>query len=178
MTTLYTHAAVGLGIARLCAARPKPWTYWGLASLLPVLPDLDVFSSAAYGSPLGHRGLTHSLAFALVVSVVAASATFRHFRANWWLLTGTFFAIMASHGLLDAMTRGGGDVFFFWPLDAHYGNWGPIPVADIAFELPDPRTSRAWRAELLWIWLPTAVLLGLVTACRRWKRYPRIRKPA
>ena len=22
------------------------------------------------------------------------------------------------------------------------GNWGPIPVADIAFELPDPRTSR------------------------------------
>jgi inner membrane protein len=132
-----------------------------------VVPDLDVFSSAAYGAPLGHRGLTHSLAFALLVSAIAATATFRHFRAKWWLLVGTFFAIIASHGLLDAMTRGGDDIPLFRPLDGHFGNWGPIPVADIAFELPDPRTSRAWRAELLWIWLPGAMLLGMVTAYRR-----------
>jgi inner membrane protein len=178
MTTLYTHVAVGLGIARLCATRPKPWTYWGLAALLPVLPDLDVFSKAAYGSALGHRGLTHSLAFALVVSVCVATATFRHFRANWWLLAGTFFSIIASHGLLDAMTRGGADIPFFWPLDARYGNWGPIPVADMAFELPDPRYHRSWRAELLWIWLPTMLLVGAVTVYRHWKKPTRARDSA
>jgi len=170
MATLYTHAALGLGLARLCAARPKPWPYWGLAALLPLLPDCDVFSFAAYGAPLGHRGLTHSFAFALVVSAFAASATFRYFRASWWLLTGTFFAIIASHGLLDALTRGGADIPFFWPLEARYGNWGPLRVADMGLDLPDPRYSRAWRSELLWVWLPTLVLVGLVTAYRRWKQ--------
>jgi inner membrane protein len=175
LTTLYTHGIVGLGIARLCATRPKPWTYWGLAALLPLLPDLDVFSFADYGAPLGHRGITHSLAFALLVSVVVASATFRYFRANWWLLAGTFFAIIASHGLLDAMTRGGADIPFFWPLAGRYGNWGPIPVADMAFELPDPRYHRSWRSELLWVWLPTVVLVGVVTAYRHRKPSARAR---
>jgi inner membrane protein len=175
LTTLYTHAVVGLGIARLCAARPKPWTYWGLATLLPLLPDFDVFSTAAYGAPLGHRGITHSLAFAMVVSVFVATATFRYFRTNWWLLAGTFFAIIASHGLLDAMTRGGADIPFFWPLDVRYGNWGPIPVADMGLELPDPRYHRAWRSELLWIWLPTVLLVGLVTVYRHRKQSARVR---
>ena len=74
MATTYTHAFVGLGLARLYATRPMPWLYWGLAAILPTVPDLDVFSPAAYGSPLGHRGITHSLVFALLLSVVAASA--------------------------------------------------------------------------------------------------------
>jgi hypothetical protein len=62
------------------------------------------------------------------------------------------------------MTKGGVDIPFFWPLDARYGNWGPLRAADIGFELPDPRYSRAVRAELLWVWLPTVAVVGLVTA--------------
>ena len=178
MATLYTHAVVGLGVARLCAARPKPWPYWGLAALLPLLPDCDVFSTAAYGSPLGHRGLTHSLAFALVVGALAATATFRYFRASWWRLTGTFFAIIASHAILDGLTRGGADIPFFWPLEVRYGNWGPLRVADMALDLPDPRYSRALRGELLWVWLPTLVAAVLATAWRRWKRSTRVRDSA
>ena len=134
------------------------------------MPDLDVLSPADYGAPLGHRGLTHSLAFALIVSALAAGATFRYLRVNGWFLASVFFMVIASHGLLDAMTRGGADVPFFWPLDLCYGNWGPLRVADLAFELPDPRTSRAWRGELLWVWLPTIILVGLVTVYRRWKQ--------
>ena len=159
MATLYTRAVVGLGLARLGAARPKPWPYWGLATLLPLVPDLDAFSTAAYGPLLGHRGLTHSLAFALVVSVLAASATFRYFRANWWSLTGTFFAIIASHGLLDAMTRGGGTIPFFWPLDgrekgdrsilceAPFGPFRQIgPVPFFPGNWADPRGGLGLRA--------------------------------
>jgi len=89
------------------------------------------------------------------------------------LLAGTFFAIIASHGLLDALTRGGADIPFFWPLEARYGNWGPLRVADLAFDLPDPRYSRAWRSELLWVWLPTVLLVGLVTAFRHRKEAAR-----
>ena len=167
MCTIYTHAAAGLGIARLYTARPMSWPYWALAALLPIIPDLDVFSTAAYGSTLGHRGITHSLLFALVLGIVAASMTCRRLQTSWWSLAFLFFVVVASHGLLDAITRGGETIQFFWPLQARYGNWGPIPVSDISVELPDPRYSRAVRSELLWVWLPIILLVGAVTAHRR-----------
>ena len=72
------------------------------------------------------------------------------------MLTGVFFLATASHGVLDALTRGGEAIPFFWPVtEQRYGNWGPIPVSDSAFEIPDPRQSRALRSELFWVWLPT-----------------------
>ena len=172
MATIYTHAVVGLALGRLGTRRPMPWSYWGLAALLPILPDLDVFSFAPYGAALGHRGITHSLALALAVSVLAAGASFRYFRANPWPLAGMLLAILASHGLLDCFTRGGGNVPLFWPLDAWYGNWGPIPVSDIGFGLPDPQTSRAVRAELLWVWLPLEATVGVVALLRGGRRRP------
>jgi inner membrane protein len=170
MCTIYTHAVVGLGLARLYAKGRMPWLYWGLAALLPVLPDLDTLSLAAYGSPWGHRGVTHSLAFALWVGALAASLTFRYFQVSFWSLSALCFALIASHGLLDALTRGGMPIPFFWPLEGRQGNWGPIPVADLGFALPDPRRSRALRAELFWVWVPTAVVVIAATASRSWRR--------
>jgi inner membrane protein len=170
MATDYTHAVVGLGLARLYATKPMPWTYWGIAVVLPVLPDIDVFSSAACGTWLGHRGITHSLVFALFFGVIAAGVTFRWFLASWWSLATLFFLLIASHGLLDALTSGGENIPFFWPFAGRHGNWGLIPVSDIALELPDPRHSRAIRSELLWLWLPMALLVGAVMAYRRLKR--------
>lgn len=170
MATIYTHAVAGLGLAALGATRPMPWAYWGLAACLPILPDLDAFSDAAYGASLGHRGITHSLLFAAVVGLAVAHLTFRRLRANRWALTILFIAIIASHGLLDALTKGGMEIPFFWPMDSRFGNYGPLPVSDIAFDLPDPRYSRAVRAELLRVWLPTAVVVGVVAACRYLRR--------
>jgi inner membrane protein len=171
MTTIYTHAVAGLAIAQLYRPQRRAWLYWMLAGFLPVLPDIDVFSSAPYGAPLGHRGITHSVLFALWVAFFAASLTYRFLQANLWALTGIFFAAIASHGLLDAMTRGGASILFFWPVtDQRYGNWGPIPVSDLAFEVPNPGHSRALRSELLWIWLPAAVWMVAVIAYRIFKR--------
>jgi inner membrane protein len=167
MATIYTHAVVGLGLARMCSVRPMPWAYWALAAILPILPDLDVFSSAAYGAPLGHRGITHSLALAVAVGMLAGLATFRYFRVKWWLLCSLLAAIIASHGLLDAMTKGGEGIPFFWPLASRLGNWGPIPVSDLGCNLSDLWQSRALRAEALWVWLPLGVVVSLVMAERR-----------
>jgi inner membrane protein len=170
MATDYTHAVVGLGLAQIYATGPMPWVYWGLAVLLPIMPDLDVFSTAAYGAPLGHRGITHSLVFALVLGTLAAGATFRRCHVNGWSLAALFCVIIASHGLLDALTKGGADIPFFWPFAGCYGNWGVLPVSDIALDLPDPRYSRAIRGELLWVWLPMSVVVGMVMVYRRLKR--------
>ncbi|HZU36866.1 MAG TPA: hypothetical protein VFA18_13185, partial [Gemmataceae bacterium] len=99
--------------------------------------------------------------------------TYRYLRMRFWLLAGLLFVVMASHGLLDALTRGGADIPFFWPLSkARFGNWGPIPVPDIGFEFPDPRISRAVRGEVLAVWLPMGFLVGVVTL------YRFIRQPA
>jgi inner membrane protein len=173
MATTYTHAVVGLGLAQLYTPPRLRWLYWGLAAALAVFPDFDAFSSAAYGALLGHRGFTHSLVFALWLAALAASLTFRPLRANFWALTGVFFLAAASHGLLDALTRGGMPIPFFWPLtEQRYGDWGPVPVADLALEVPDPRRSRALRSELLWVWLPTGVFVASLALWRYVRRRP------
>jgi inner membrane protein len=173
MATTYTHAIVGIGLAQIYRPPRRRWLYWSLAAFLAVFPDVDVFWSATYGAILGHRGFTHSLIIAAWLAFLSASLTFRLFEANLWALTGVFFLAAGSHGLLDALTRGGESIPFFWPATGQrYGNWGPIPVSDLAFEIPDPRRSRALRSELLWVWLPTIAFIVAVAVIRRVKRRP------
>lgn len=170
MATIYTHAIVGLGLGKALTKGRKPVLFWALAAFLPVLPDFDAFLPGYYGSILGHRGFTHSLPFALWVGFLTASLTYRYFRMNIWGLTGLFTLMTASHGILDAFTHAGFGIPFFWPIaESRYGPWGPIHVADIAFDLPNPWTSRALPDELLWVWLPTAVVVSLVM-WYRWMR--------
>jgi len=146
-----------------------------LVFLLPIVPDLDVFGiywNINYdGTPLSHRGLTHSLTFALALGLVVAALTFKPFKVSFWFLWAVYFAVTASHGILDAFTNGGYGIAFFWPFDStRYGpRWGLIQVSDMGFEIPDFRTSRTVRTELLWVWLPTALLVNLVTAYRRFR---------
>ncbi len=113
MATLYSHALVGVVLGKAFATRPVPWLFWGLAILLPVIPDADGFSPAVYGNQWGHRGFTHSLTFALVVAFITAAATYRYFKVNFWDLQGFFFVVTASHGILDALTNGGYGIPFF-----------------------------------------------------------------
>jgi inner membrane protein len=168
MATLYTHAAVGLALGNVGLARRMPTLFWVLAGLLPIVPDLDAFSDAPYGSALGHRGFTHSLGFAILIGSIAAAATFRRFKVNVWALACLFSVVTATHGLLDALTDGGEGIAFFWPASDHrFGPWGPIHVADIADELPNPWRSRAIRTELLWVWLPMSLAVAGATFIRR-----------
>ncbi len=176
MATLYTHTIVGLGLAEVCSRRRMPLLFWALAGLLPVLPDIDTFSDRPYPSTLGHRGFTHSLLFALVVGLVVAGITYRYFRVRFWPLAGLFIVITASHGVLDALTTGGVGIPLFWPVNTHrFGPYGPIYVADIGMQLPDPRTSRAIRSELLYVWLPTLVVVATVVGYR-WSKGRVMRK--
>jgi inner membrane protein len=171
LVTTYTHGFVGLGLGAIFNGRRASWLFWMLAVLLPICPDFDVFSTAQYGSPWGHRGFTHSLAFALVLALICAAATRRWLHSSFWALTGFFFILTASHGVLDAFTNGGEGIPFFWPFsDRRFGPWGPIQVQDIGFELPDPRQSRSIRTELLWVWLPTTVLVGTIWLVRSVRR--------
>jgi inner membrane protein len=171
MATLYTHAAVGLGLGKLFTDRPMPWSFWLLAGVLPCVPDLDGFSTYGSEHACGHRGLTHSLCFAALLGCVTALATFRAFKLQYWPLAGIYFAIAASHMVLDALTSGGSGVAVFWPISSQrFGPYGPIHVADIGAGWPNPWTSRAIRTELLYVWLPMGLLLAVIAGCRRWAK--------
>ena len=169
MATVYTHAVFGLGLGKLFTARRMPWTFWALAGFLPIVPDFDAFwAQVPYGSPFGHRGFTHSLIFALAAGAVAALLVYRRCGVAFLDLLGFYFTITASHGILDAFTNGGYGVAFFWPFDSRrYGPWGPIQVSDIAFEIPNWKTSRTVRTELLWVWLPLLLIVVAVSLYRR-----------
>jgi inner membrane protein len=176
MPTVFTHAAVGLGLARMFTARRMPPLFWGLAAVLPLIPDLDIVAfrlGIPYGAPWGHRGLTHSLAFALLVAAMAAALTYRCLRIPFWDWLGFLFAAVASHGLLDAFTNGGYGVALFAPFDdaRWFFPWRPIEVSPIGLGFFSPRGLATLRSEFLWIWLPCAALVAAVEIwrwlCRR-----------
>ena len=166
-------AASSLGVIG-APARRMPARYWISLAILAALPDADVVAFA-FGVPqghvLGHRGITHSLAFAAVVAALAVRLLFRDaaWHRAWSRLWLMYFVAIASHGVLDAMTTGGRGIAFFAPFtDArwHFG-WRPILVSPIGVAaFISMYGLQVLRNELVWVWLPSA-LVALVA--RFWR---------
>lgn len=181
MPTIITHPAAALGLLpwfRGQLGRPAV-LITGMA--LTVAPDLDVIGFALgipYGDLLGHRGLSHSLPFALAFGAAAAWPLARLWRVDFRLLWLYFFLCLASHGLLDALTGGGLGIAFFAPFtnERYFLDFRPIRVSDIG--VGDFRTGR-WMtvllSELRWVWLPA---LGLAATGLFAARLSRWRRPA
>ena len=149
--------------------------FWAWAAACAVLPDADVVGFAfgvSYGSMFGHRGLSHSLAFAVVAGCAVASLAFREARAfsrGWWGRAAFFAAATASHGLLDALTDGGLGVAFFAPFVArrYFFPWRPIEVSPIGAGFFSVRGVVVFENELVWVWLPSAALVVAVWGVRK-----------
>lgn len=160
MPTVISHPAAALGLLpwfRRACGRPA---VLGIGALLTVLPDLDVIGfrlGIPYGHMLGHRGLSHSLAFALVVGGLAALPVARAWRLRPGVLWLYFFLCLASHGLLDALTSGGLGIAFFAPFSGErfFFDFRPLRVSAIGlsnFLAGD--WAGVLTSELRWVWLP------------------------
>lgn len=172
MPTVFTHAIVGLGVAEICAPGPMPPLYWGLAAGLAALPDLDVIAFSfgiPYGALFGHRGFSHSLFCAALISLAVAVLSSGVLGVPWGLLGGIYFVAMASHGLLDTITNGGLGIALMSPFDRtrYFAPWRPVQVSMIGLGFFSRWGLRALRSEIAWIWIPTAVLVALVVFLRR-----------
>ena len=174
MATVLSHAVAALGIG-CCFYKPGiPKRIWVAGVLCSVVPDSDVIGfrfGIHYGDFWGHRGFTHSLVFAALLAVLLTSAFRRTTGISRISLLIYFFAVTASHGILDAMTNGGLGVAFLSPFDVHryFLPWRPIRVSPIAAsKLFTHRILEIMKTELLWIWLPVIVLCSTMLLLR-WK---------
>ena len=171
MPTVMTHAVVGMTLGTL-APLARRWPFWVASAVLPVLPDLDVLGlpfGVRFLSMWGHRGISHSFVGAAIIGAITALLMHRTLHVHPAVLTVYFTAVTASHGILDALTTGGPGVAFFAPFDStrYFFPWRPIPVSPLAANFFSEWGWRVFRAELLLLWLPSAVVAGVARAVRR-----------
>jgi len=170
--TILSHPAVPLAIGMGLGARVIPPRLLIAGMVVSVIPDIDVVSFAfdvSYGSPYGHRGFTHSPFFAAAVALlgtVAARTLHASAQTAFWFL----FIAMASHGVLDAGTDGGLGIAFLWPWldDRFFAPLQVIAVAPIGLSrFMSDRGLYVLLSELYWVWVPCALLAGVLALARR-----------
>jgi inner membrane protein len=176
MASLFTHALVGSALGQASDGEwRKDLRFWGLVVTSSILPDVDSIGFHAgvpYGALWGHRGMTHSLLFAAIVAA-GLTLVFRRTFPSAWKLGALLFAVIVSHGILDAMTNGGLGVAFFAPFDTqrYFFSWRPIQVSPIGISrFFTWRGVRILGSEALWIWLPALVFAALVRAAHSWRK--------
>ena len=171
MATFVTHGLVGAALAPLMPKTTIPrYVLATVLVVLSVLPDLDVFAGRwldiAYAHPLGHRGFSHSLAFAALAGAVTATLFVRYVRLlsrAWCGLAFFFFVATALHGVLDAFTDGGLGIGFFIPFDnsRYFFPWRPIEVSPLSLNGFLGKAGRVFLSEMIWVWIPLACAAGI-----------------
>jgi len=171
-----SHPIVGLAAGHAFAREKMPIRFWVLSAVLPALPDADAigfYLGVPYGSFWGHRGFFHSICFAALLGVFVAAVFFRRTPVGsrrWWVLAAYFVSIAATHGVLDAFTNGGLGIALLAPFDntRYFFPWRPIQVAPLY--LRDAFSAWGLRvalSELLWVWLPSLLVITAASAVRR-----------
>lgn len=174
MPTVFTHGAIGFTAMRSVFGAASDRRLLLASILLPMAPDADALLAPwiPYSHPFGHRGFTHSLLFAALTGMGAAALAVRGKWGHSFTKLAIFFAaIMASHGLFDAMTNGGLGVAFFAPFDntRYFLPWRPIPVSPMsAAGLMTARGLRVigWEFALFWLFATAAALWDRRSAAR------------
>ena len=168
MATLISHPAVPLALGLALGPDAVPPGLLALAVANSLLPDLDAVGfwlGIPYDHPLGHRGLTHSLAFS--AALAGAGAMFAPgLGADPWTAFLVLFISAASHGLLDALTNGGLGIAFFSPFSnrRYFLPWRVLEVSPIGLlALFSRQGLRVLRSEVWYVWAPCLMLgvLGL-----------------
>jgi inner membrane protein len=172
MPTVFSHAAAAVSLGTLFTAPPSRARVTAAAALCAVIPDADVIAfrfGIPYDHVLGHRGLSHSLAFAIALGGVAA------WLVPWpavppWRRWAFFSAATASHGVLDAMTDGGLGIALLAPFSdtRYFFAWRPIAVSPISVRaFLSARGVAVIASEVAWVWAPAVALAVCGWALRR-----------
>jgi inner membrane protein len=142
------------------------------------LPDIDVIAfrfGIPYDDQFGHRGATHSLAFAVLIGVLAALFS-RRLKSSRLLAFCALALATASHTLTDMLTNGGRGVELFWPLDTgrYFFPFRPVEVSPIgAAHFLSSDALLVIASEWLWLLVPVILFASLVRIAEQRGAWPR-----
>ncbi len=157
-----TQIVLGAAVAEAVAGRKmgRRAAFWG--AIAGTLPDLDVFLSFfnhPIDSALLHRGFSHSLVFALLMTPVLAWLVNKLYRQKYpmklWIKL--FFLAIVTHPLLDIFTNYGTE--FLWPFSFRI-TFNSVFVLDPLYTIPFSicllialfmKRDNVWRSRVNWI---------------------------
>jgi inner membrane protein len=170
MPTILTHPAVPLALGLGLGRDIIPGRLLLAGMIASDLPDLDVIAfrfGIPYASPFGHRGFSHSIAFAIIVALLGTFAA-RWFQASPGVVFGYLFLAAASHGILDCFTNGGLGIALFWPFSSerYFAPFQPIEVSPLGVgNFLSRRGLSVIASELLLVWVPCALMATALATC-------------
>jgi inner membrane protein len=173
MPTVISHAVAAVALMAAFPEQAVPRRLMFLGAACSMAPDLDVIGfrfGIQYGDLLGHRGLSHSFAFAAVLASLALLATLPRLglHAHRGLVWLYLFLATASHGGLDALTDGGLGVAFFSPFNTtrYFFPLTPIPVSPIGAHFFADGGISVLFCEFVWVWLPSIAFAAIALTVR------------
>ncbi|MFK7832856.1 MAG: metal-dependent hydrolase [Winogradskyella sp.] len=164
MASIFGHGLVAYTVSKVIDAKESKLLLF-LAIGSAMLPDLDVLAfklGISYGHPLGHRGFTHSIIFALFWSLLLS---YLFGKKRKIVFSIVLFLSTQSHGILDAMTTGGKGVGFLIPVDnsRYFFPFRPIKVSPIGVkEFFSEWGIHVILSEIKYIGIPCLLILTTV----------------
>jgi inner membrane protein len=166
MPTIFSHVAF-VTIAGRAFAKERT-SFWVLAAFCSIAPDFDVVAFVfriPYAHMFGHRGITHSITFAIFLGALSAFVARRLLKSELsfgfnfiFFSTATF-----SHTFFDMMTDGGLGVALFAPFSGarFFLPWRPVEVSPIGADFFSYRGIAVILSEFIWVWIP-AILIYVI----------------
>ena len=172
MPSIFTHPVVPLAIGLALGQRIVSKRLLAVGAIASILPDIDVISfqmGIPYAHDFGHRGATHSIFFAAFLGLAALGFSSKIGASR--VASFSFVSIAtASHGLLDMLTNGGLGIALAWPISSErfFFPYQVVQVSPIGIERFFSSAGMIVIAsELLWVWMPSAILAATAIGLRR-----------
>lgn len=134
--------------------------------------DADVLAfrfGVPYAHQLAHRGITHSLVFALLLAMLAWIFAKQLASSREHVFSFVFFAT-ASHALLDMPTNGGLGLALIWPVSGER-LFFPLRVIEVSpLDIRRFFSSTGVRvllSELQWAWIPSTIAAVSIVVWRK-----------
>jgi inner membrane protein len=176
MATIFSHGIVAFTAGKLFPSSVISSKVIVAGIILSMIPDADVLTfyfNIPYEHPLGHRGFTHSVLFAIIAGLFITLLFQRKlkFTRNGFVIVFLYlFLCTFSHGILDAFTSGGKGVGFFIPFEngRYFFGFRPILVSPIGLD----NFLSSWglavmKSELKFIWIPCILALGILWVSKK-----------
>ena len=167
-----SQAAIGASFSQSITKNTNIKIATFLGCVAGMAPDLDVLISSKTDPLLFlefHRQFTHSLFFIPIGSLIVAAFFYPIFKRYCSFKAGYLYCFLgyASHGLLDACTTYGTQLF--WPLSSSRHAWNNISIIDPFFTFPilifialSVYKNSRLLSKMGLIWAIGYLLLGLV----------------